>query len=290
MTNYRLKKLRNLNIEELNVRKYVLNNLHKEKKKSNVIPMTLTAIVSIAFIAFMINVFEQSPKLLESSNHGTPAIEGGNPEEVIKKIEELSTEWATALKTRDGKPRYEMMSEKAKEKFIQEQIITSGENWNYVIGDSSPWVVRFETHVEGTTATITYDMQTSEASNYSKTETIHFIEDEHGKIVVDDYQSTEINGNHSKEHAMINNNSSAFVELKNDFEKDIFQRAVNNSEKVTGIDVDMANPQYQYNMDQDSYYLWITADSGTIMNTKETTTIYILSSESVKEIYEFFYK
>lgn len=50
----------------------------------------------------------------------------------------------------------------------------------------------------------------------------------------------------------------------------------------------MANPQYQFNRDEDFYDLWITADSGTIMNTKDTSTIYTLSSESVKEVYEFF--
>lgn len=191
MTNYRLKKLRNLNKEELSVRNYVLNNLHKEKKKSNVVYLTVTAIVTIAMITFMVNVFEQSPQLSETANHGTPAIEGVSSEEVNEKIEELSTVWATALKTRDGKPRYEMMSEKAKEKFVQEQISVSGENWNYVIGDSSPWVVSFEIQIEGMTATITYEMQTSEASSYSKIETIRFIEDEHGKMVVDDYKSTE---------------------------------------------------------------------------------------------------
>jgi hypothetical protein len=199
MTNYRLKKLRNLNNEELEVRKYVLNNLYKGKKKTNIAYMTVTAILSVAMIVFMINVFDQSPHLLKSSNHGTAAVEGNNSKEVINKIEELSTVWATALKTRDGEPRYEMMSEKAKEKFIQEQIIASGENWNYVIGDSSPWVVSFEIQIEGMTATITYDMRTNEASNFSKTETIHFIEDEYGELIVDDYKSTEIIDNISNQ-------------------------------------------------------------------------------------------
>lgn len=58
-----------------------------------------------------------------------------------EKMIELTEDWANALKTRDGKPRYEMMSNKAKQKFEQEQIQRSGENWNYNIGDSSPWVV-----------------------------------------------------------------------------------------------------------------------------------------------------
>lgn len=174
------------------MRNYVLNNLHKEKKKSNVVYLAVTAIVSIAMIAFMVNVFEQSQQVPETANHGTPAKEGINSEEIKEIIVERSNVWATTLKTRDGKPRYEMMSEKAKEKFIQEQIVASGENWNYVIGDSSPWVVSFEIQIEEMTATIEYNMQTSEASDYIKIETIYFIKDVHGEIVVDDYKSTEI--------------------------------------------------------------------------------------------------
>ena len=57
-----------------------------------------------------------------------------------KEMERLADTWANALQTRDGKPRYEIMSEKAREKFEEEQIVTSGENWNFVIGVSSPWV------------------------------------------------------------------------------------------------------------------------------------------------------
>ena len=49
-------------------------------------------------------------------------------------ISDLTKIWANALKTRNGKPRYDIMSEKAKVKFKQEQINQSGENWNYGSG------------------------------------------------------------------------------------------------------------------------------------------------------------
>ncbi|MFC7686273.1 copper amine oxidase N-terminal domain-containing protein [Ureibacillus sp. GCM10028918] len=117
---------------------------------------------------------------------GTSA-EEQKSDEVYKQIEELSTVWANALKTRDGKPRYKMMSEKAKEKFKQEQINRSGENWNYIIGDSSPWVVDFDIAINGMTANITYVTQTSEYAYYNTKETLTFIR-ENGKLIVDDYQ------------------------------------------------------------------------------------------------------
>ncbi|HHW38037.1 MAG TPA: hypothetical protein GXX18_12465, partial [Bacillales bacterium] len=110
-----------------------------------------------------------------------------NSDEDYKKITELSTIWAYALKTRDGKPRYAMMSGKAKEKFKQEQIIRSGENWNYNIGYSSPWVVDFEIVIDGMTATITYFTQTSIPEYYSTKEQLTFIKED-GKLLIDDYQ------------------------------------------------------------------------------------------------------
>lgn len=90
----------------------------------------------------------------------------------------------------------------------------------------------------------------------------------------------------------IETNSSTKIsdlELKEKEEIDIFERAISNSKKEPGI-VNMMSPQYQFSIDEDSYFLWITKESGTIMNTKDTHTIYTLSSGSVKEVYEFINK
>ena len=101
----------------------------------------------------------------------------------------LANVWANALKTRDGKPRYEMMSNEAKEKFVKEQINRGGENWNYNIGVSSPWVVDFEVKVDDMTAAITYVTKTSEPAFYNMKEVLTFARDNNGKLVVDDYQT-----------------------------------------------------------------------------------------------------
>jgi beta-lactamase regulating signal transducer with metallopeptidase domain len=98
----------------------------------------------------------------------------------------LATVWADGLQTRDGQPRYEMMSEEMKEKFKQEQIVRSGENWNFNIGVSSPWVVDFEVEIYGTTANITYLTKTSVPAYYSMMETITFGK-ENGTLVVKTY-------------------------------------------------------------------------------------------------------
>lgn len=76
------------------------------------------------------------------------------------------------------------------------------------------------------------------------------------------------------------------IELEGTEEIDIFIKAVENAKKEPGI-VNMTNPQYQFNIGEETYFLWITEDSGTIINRKDTHTIYTLSSSSIKEVYEF---
>ena len=51
--------------------------------------------------------------------------------------------------------------------------------------------------------------------------------------------------------------------------------------------VNMTDPQYHFSIGEESYSLWITEDFGTIMNSKDTHTVYTLSSNSVQKIYEF---
>ena len=64
----------------------------------------------------------------------------------------------------------------------------------------------------------------------------------------------------------------------------IFKRAVKDSIKEPGI-VNMANPQFQFAIDGESYFLWISEEAGTIMDINDTHTIYTISSGSHKEIY-----
>ena len=76
------------------------------------------------------------------------------------------------------------------------------------------------------------------------------------------------------------------LDLKETSEIAIFSTAVSDSTKEPGIRL-MANPQYKFSLGEDSYFLWITEDEGTVMNTKDTHTIYSLSTSSIKEVNEF---
>ena len=66
---------------------------------------------------------------------------------------------------------------------------------------------------------------------------------------------------------------------------DIFVMAIKSAVKEPGI-VNMSNPGHQVNVDGKTYFLWIDKDSGTILDSNDTNTIYSLSQESAKTIYD----
>lgn len=95
--------------------------------------------------------------------------------------------------------------------------------------------------------------------------------------------TTETNGTVSKSYSEAR---MITLELKEADEISIFNKTVNEATKEPGL-VNMANPHYQFSIGGESYFLWIDANSGTIMNKKDTNTIYSLSGPSVQEINEF---
>ncbi|MFC7687513.1 hypothetical protein [Ureibacillus sp. GCM10028918] len=98
--------------------------------------------------------------------------------------------------------------------------------------------------------------------------------------------SESITEKSAEEEAHVNT-KTIDLEIEESEEVAIFEKAVSNSKKEPGV-VNMATePQYQFSSGKETYFLWITEESGTIMNTEDTHTIYTLTSNSVKEIYEF---
>lgn len=92
--------------------------------------------------------------------------------------------WADSLKTRDGKPRYEMMTEDMQQKFIENQKeYINGEDWNYIIGYSSPRIVSYDILIFEDSAYIIYYQADNTDEHYSTAEKISFTEKD-GKLLV----------------------------------------------------------------------------------------------------------
>ena len=62
------------------------------------------------------------------------------------------------------------MGKAAKAQFIAEQKALDGEDWNYVIGGSSPWVDSYTIEERENAAMITYTMQDSQPAYYTMKE------------------------------------------------------------------------------------------------------------------------
>ncbi len=116
--------------------------------------------------------------------------------------QEITRLWAEALSLRDGKLRYDKMGEKAKARFEEEQKAVQGEDLDFNIGWSSPWVVSYEVEEKENAAIITYTMQDSTPQFYTMKELLKFGK-ENGKTVVESYLTSNLYGEDGKVHPVI---------------------------------------------------------------------------------------
>ncbi|RSD28677.1 hypothetical protein [Mesobacillus subterraneus] len=64
-----------------------------------------------------------------------------------------------------------------------------------------------------------------------------------------------------------------------------FIKAFNAAHKEPGV-VNMADPDYKVELGDETYFLWLEDDHGTIMNMEDTNTIYTLSKRSAGILYK----
>ncbi|WP_442598406.1 hypothetical protein [Neobacillus sp. D3-1R] len=77
--------------------------------------------------------------------------------------------------------------------------------------------------------------------------------------------------------------ANSFIKIEDKTEINQIRNAIASAKKQPGI-VDMADPEFKIVMGKNSYYLWISKDSGTIMNLNDTYTIYSLTKFSAKRV------
>ena len=92
--------------------------------------------------------------------------------------------WAQALADRDGLQRYKIMTDDMRRRFVEEQKeYICGEDWNFVIGYSSPFVTGFNITSFGDTAFITYHQADSSGETYSISEKLTFTGEKGSRLV-----------------------------------------------------------------------------------------------------------
>jgi hypothetical protein len=85
-------------------------------------------------------------------------------------------------------------------------------------------------------------------------------------------------------HQLENESAVAFTDSTN---VSIFKEAVKSAVKEPGI-ANMLDPMYKVTVGKESYFLWLINGHGTIMNTKDTHTIYSLLDQTTKAIEHLF--
>lgn len=80
--------------------------------------------------------------------------------------------------------------------------------------------------------------------------------------------------------------TTAIIEITHPHEIDIFRTVIKDSTQVPGI-VNTTKPHYKFRLGEESYSLWLTEDSGTILNQKDRNTIYPLSPMSLEKLPDF---
>lgn len=63
----------------------------------------------------------------------------------------------------------------------------------------------------------------------------------------------------------------------------IFKHAVTTAERLSGI-VNVVDPPYSFTSGSETYSLWLSEHSGSIMNMNDTHTLYILSEDAIEHL------
>lgn len=101
----------------------------------------------------------------------------------------VASQWAEAMKERDGEARYALLSADAKAPYYEALAAQNGTEHPWTIGVSSPWVVDYEIALDGAEAVITYRTETSDRETYIYQEALKLTE-EHGRTVIQGYGVT----------------------------------------------------------------------------------------------------
>lgn len=80
--------------------------------------------------------------------------------------------------------------------------------------------------------------------------------------------------------------SQIFLEPKAESDVKLFQKAVKTANKVPGI-VNMGSANYKFKLGDDLYFMWLSEESGSLMNAKDTHSLYAMTVGSSREIWKY---
>lgn len=154
----------------------------------------VTAFLAMLLVVGITSAFAFRPETtaqiqLNDSVEMDESISGKSNVEQNRDYYPVVTQWAEALKDRDGKARYTLLSADAQDPYYKALVVQNGTTNPWTIGVSSPWVVNYEIALDGAEAVITYHTKTSDQEIYIYQEVLTLTEDD-GQDVVQNYGVT----------------------------------------------------------------------------------------------------
>ncbi len=95
----------------------------------------------------------------------------------------LARTWAEALMTRDGEPRYDIMSADMQAEFLERQQVTEGDPASFALHRPGPKTDRYDIAMDGNDTVVTYWYKDAYGNRYEGAERLSFGE-ENGRTVV----------------------------------------------------------------------------------------------------------
>lgn len=154
------------------MKKRILSIMDTKKKKVGALILCL----------ILIGTLGTGAAIAASSNTDTAPSESNiSQTDTSARIQAIAEKWAEAVKKRDGKAQYDLLSPTCQSAVYHDY---STEGW--VTGVSSPWVESYAISVDQNSAAVTYQYATSTGSAGTYEQTLSFVE-QNGKFSIDSF-------------------------------------------------------------------------------------------------------
>ncbi|QAT48968.1 M56 family metallopeptidase [Caproiciproducens sp. NJN-50] len=155
------------------MRKRIFSIMDTKKKKVGVVVLCLILIGTLGTGA-----------ALAAGNQGESE-PGSSRQGSVSSIQTIAGKWAEAVKKRDGKAQYDLLSPKC-----QSAVYDAYDSNGWTTGTSSPWVESYEVSAYQNGATVTYQYATSTGFAGAYEQALSFV-NQNGKLCIDGFSDPE---------------------------------------------------------------------------------------------------
>jgi beta-lactamase regulating signal transducer with metallopeptidase domain len=153
------------------VKKRIFSIMDTKKKKAGILILCLL-VIGVLGTGTVLTAGRNAGSGLKTSKIGTSA-----------SVQNIAGKWAEAVKKRDGKAQYHLMSRQC-----QSAVYDEYRSYGWQTGQSSPWVESYRISVDGNRAAVIYQYATSTGPAGTYKQTLSFVKQD-GRLLIDSFSS-----------------------------------------------------------------------------------------------------